>query len=161
MSETPEFSGERPANGTVTAPAAAARTPREKVRSLPPVLVRVKVWVSRFPVKSVELREEGVTPATGGRMDEPVSGVDAAGGEIFIELLRKLQAEKHFTVVLVSHDLSVVSSHADHVICLNITVKSQGKTLEVLTPENIAKLYGAHSALHYHPGEKPGTSKYG
>ena len=94
-------------------------------------------------------------------MDEPVSGVDASGEEIFLELLRKLQSEKHFTVVLVSHDLSIVSSHADHVICLNRTVRGQGKTMEVLTPENIARLFGAHSAIHYHPGEEPGTSKYG
>lgn len=94
-------------------------------------------------------------------MDEPVSGVDASGEEIFIELLKKLQSEKHFTVVLVSHDLSVVNKHTDYVICLNRRVVGQGRTIEVLTPENIQKLYGVHSAIHYHPGEKPGTSKYG
>jgi len=85
-------------------------------------------------------------------MDEPVSGVDASGEEIFIELLHKLQAEKHFTVTLVSHDLSVVSAHADHVICLNRTVRGQGSAGEVLTPENISLLYGVHSAIHHHPG---------
>lgn len=93
-------------------------------------------------------------------MDEPVSGVDASGEEIFIELLHKLQAEKHFTVVLVSHDLSVVSAHADHVICLNRTVRGQGRTVEVLTPENISLLYGVHSTIHYHPGEEPGAHKH-
>jgi zinc transport system ATP-binding protein len=89
-------------------------------------------------------------------MDEPVSGVDASGEEIFIELLHKLQAEKNFTVVLVSHDLSVVSKHADHVICLNRTVKGQGKTPEVLTPENISSLYGTNATIHHH-GEEPLT----
>jgi zinc transport system ATP-binding protein len=84
-------------------------------------------------------------------LDEPVSGVDAAGEEIFAELLRKLQADRHFTVVLVSHDLSVVTQHADRVICLNKTVRCVGRTIEVLTPENLARLYGPHVGLHYHP----------
>ena len=90
-------------------------------------------------------------------MDEPVSGVDASGEEIFIELLRQLQAQKHFTVVLVSHDLSVVNAHADHVICLNRTVRGQGKTVDVLTPENISLLYGVHAGIHRHPDEAPGA----
>jgi len=84
-------------------------------------------------------------------LDEPVSGVDAAGEEIFAELLRKLQAERHFTVVLVSHDLSVVTQHADRVICLNKTVRCVGRTIEVLTTENLARLYGPHTGLHVHP----------
>jgi len=86
-------------------------------------------------------------------LDEPVSGVDAAGEEIFAELLRKLQAKKYFTVVLVSHDLSVVTQHADRVLCLNKTVRCVGRTIEVLTSENLARLYGPHVGLHYHPEE--------
>ncbi len=89
-------------------------------------------------------------------LDEPVSGVDAAGEEIFAELLRRLQAERHFTVVLVSHDLSVITQHADHVICLNKTVRCVGRTIEVLTTENLARLYGPHTGLHIHPeGTEP------
>ena len=86
-------------------------------------------------------------------LDEPVSGVDAAGEEIFAELLRKLQAEQHFTVALVSHDLSVVTQHANRVICLNRTVRCVGRTIDMLTPENIARLYGPHTGLHYHSEE--------
>lgn len=84
-------------------------------------------------------------------LDEPVSGVDASGEEIFAELLRKLQAERHFTVVLISHDLSVVTSHADKVICLNKTVHCVGGPVEMLTAENLARLYGPHTGLHRHP----------
>ena len=84
-------------------------------------------------------------------LDEPVSGVDAAGEEIFAELLRKLQAQRHFTVVLVSHDLSVVTRHADQVICLNKTIHCMGGAIEVLTPENLSRLYGPHVGLHFHP----------
>lgn len=88
-------------------------------------------------------------------LDEPVSGVDASGEEIFAELLRQIQAERHFTVVLVSHDLSVVTQHSDRVICLNKTVRCVGRTIEVLTPENLSRLYGPHIGLHYHPNGVP------
>ena len=86
-------------------------------------------------------------------LDEPVAGVDVAGEEMFSELLSKLQKGARFTLVLISHDLSVVTRHADHVICLNKTVKCEGRTVEVLTPENLTAIYGLHMGLYKHPSE--------
>ena len=83
-------------------------------------------------------------------MDEPVSGIDLAGGELFCDLIDELHREKEFTLLLVSHDLSVVTSHADSVLCLDKTVKCQGKTVEVLTEENLAEIYGLHKGLYRH-----------
>lgn len=83
-------------------------------------------------------------------LDEPVSGVDMAGGELFCDLIEALHRERKFTLVLVSHDLSVVTSHADHVICINKTVQCQGRTVEVLTDETISKVYGLHMGLYDH-----------
>jgi len=83
-------------------------------------------------------------------LDEPVSGVDMAGGELFCDLIDELHREKSFTLVLVSHDLSVVTSHADHVICVNKTVQCQGKTVEVLTKETISRVYGLHVGIYEH-----------
>jgi len=87
-------------------------------------------------------------------LDEPVSGVDLAGEELFCDLLGSLQREGHYTMLLVSHDLSIVTRHADYVVCLNRTVHCQGATVETLTAENLRKLYQhdvgifAHSGLH-------------
>ena len=83
-------------------------------------------------------------------LDEPVSGVDMAGGELFCDLIDELHREKRFTLVLVSHDLSVVTSHADHVICINKTVQCQGRTVEVLTKETISRVYGLHVGIYEH-----------
>jgi len=83
-------------------------------------------------------------------LDEPVSGVDMAGGELFCDLIEALHKEKRFTLVLVSHDLSVVTRHADQVICLDKTVQCQGRALEVLTRENMLKVYGMHQGLYDH-----------
>lgn len=83
-------------------------------------------------------------------LDEPVSGVDMAGGELFCDLIEDLHREKRFTLVLVSHDLSVVTSHADHVLCLNRTVQCEGKTVDVLTKETISNVFGLHVGLYGH-----------
>ena len=85
-------------------------------------------------------------------LDEPVSGIDVAGEELFSELLTDLQREKRFTLALISHDLSVVTKHADHVICLNKTLRCEGK-IEVLTPENLAAIYGIDKGLYKHGGQ--------
>jgi len=83
-------------------------------------------------------------------LDEPVAGVDAAGEELFSELLFSLQKEQRFTLVLISHDLSVVTNHANQVICLNKTVRCEGRTVEVLTPENLMSIYGINKGLYEH-----------
>lgn len=83
-------------------------------------------------------------------LDEPVSGVDVAGEELFCDLIDELHRERRFTLVLVSHDLSVVTSHADHVLCLNRTVQCQGRAVEVLTEEMISRVYGLNVGLYEH-----------
>jgi zinc transport system ATP-binding protein len=83
-------------------------------------------------------------------LDEPVAGVDAAGEELFSELLFSLQKEQRFTLVLISHDLSVVTNHANQVVCLNKTVQCEGRTIEVLTPENLMAIYGINKGLYKH-----------
>ena len=83
-------------------------------------------------------------------LDEPVSGVDIAGEKLFCDLIEELHREKKFTLILVSHDLSVVTSHADHVICINKTLQCEGRTLDVLTKDTITKVFGSHVGLYEH-----------
>lgn len=83
-------------------------------------------------------------------LDEPVSGVDLGGEELFCDLLQDLQRAEHFTLVMVSHDLSVVTRHADQVICINKNLICQGAVTEVITPENIQQIYGVHMGFHQH-----------
>lgn len=83
-------------------------------------------------------------------LDEPVSGVDAAGEELFCDFLDQMHSASRFSLLLVSHDLSVVSRHADRVICLNRRIVCQGATTETLTPENLAAMYGSGAHLFSH-----------
>lgn len=80
-------------------------------------------------------------------LDEPASGVDIRGEAEFCELLDFLREKEGFTQLLVTHDLSYVTAHADHVICLNRNVKAQGKPSEVLTHEVLASTFGLHEGL--------------
>jgi zinc transport system ATP-binding protein len=83
-------------------------------------------------------------------LDEPVSGVDVSGEELFCDFLDQIHKESRFSLLLVSHDLSVVTRHADRVICLNRSIVCQGATTEVLTPENLSAMYGSGAHLFSH-----------
>ena len=83
-------------------------------------------------------------------LDEPVSGVDIAGEERFCDFLSQVQKDSRFSLLLVSHDLSVVTRHADQVICLNRRLVCSGATTEMLTPENLAAMYGTDAHLFRH-----------
>ena len=83
-------------------------------------------------------------------LDEPVSGVDLSGEMLFCDFLSRIHSESRFSLLLVSHDLSVVSRHADRVICLNRQIICQGATTEMLTPENLEAMYGSGAHLVSH-----------
>jgi len=80
-------------------------------------------------------------------LDEPVSGVDAAGEQLFLDLVREVTASGEHSVLMVSHDISVVAERAEHVIALNRTVLGQGPPAEVLTTEGLLRLFGVR--LHF------------
>ncbi len=91
-------------------------------------------------------------------LDEPVSGVDVAGEELFCDLLASLEAEGRYTMLLVSHDLSIVTQHAKYVICLNKTVQCEGDAVSTLTAENLRALYQQDAKLYAHCGSHEGHS---
>jgi zinc transport system ATP-binding protein len=84
--------------------------------------------------------------------DEPTTGIDISGEETIYQLLERLKKEKNLTIILVTHDLSVVFKFSDYVICLNKCPICQGKPKEVVTPESLLKLYGQEIKFyeHYH-----------
>lgn len=52
-------------------------------------------------------------------LDEPTVGVDAQNESFFYDLLQHLNQERNLSIILVSHDLSMVSKRMDTVACLN------------------------------------------
>jgi len=82
--------------------------------------------------------------------DEPTTGVDISGEETIYSLLSKLKEEKNLTILLVTHDLSVVFKFSTFVICLNKCPVCQGTPKEVLSPENLRDLYGEEVKFYEH-----------
>ena len=80
-------------------------------------------------------------------LDEPAAGVDSPGETMFCELLEKLRCKHGFTQLMVSHNLSTVTHHATHVICLNRRMIAEGAPREVLTPETLIAIFGVHMGL--------------
>lgn len=82
--------------------------------------------------------------------DEPTASVDVAGQETVYELLHKLQDDYNLTLILISHDLTVVYKYAPKVLCLNKTQVCLGPPSEVLTPQELEKLYGGERKFYHH-----------
>lgn len=82
--------------------------------------------------------------------DEPASGIDIGTEDAVYNLLYDLHKKNGSTIILVSHELSIVYKFATRVICLNGEMICQGSPKEVLTPENLQNLYGHHKAFHAH-----------
>lgn len=82
--------------------------------------------------------------------DEPTAGVDVAGQKTVYELLHKLQEEHNLGLILISHDLTIVYRYADTVLCLNRKQVCFGAPGEVLTPGELARLYGGDRKFYHH-----------
>lgn len=61
-------------------------------------------------------------------LDEPTAGVDFQGEQLFCKLLDDLRNERGFTQLMVTHDLTTVTHHATHTICLNRRVQDCART---------------------------------
>lgn len=75
-------------------------------------------------------------------LDEPVSGVDSAGLQIFYRLIQQLKTSEDMVILLVSHDLPYVRSQADRVLLLDKTVKAFGTPEEVFHHPAFSAAFG-------------------
>lgn len=83
-------------------------------------------------------------------LDEPTAGVDTPGEQSFYELIGNVQKSHRLTVVLVSHDLSMVYRHASWVYALNGVICCEGTPEEVMNAESLRHAYGIHVSPYGH-----------
>jgi len=81
--------------------------------------------------------------------DEPTTGIDVGGQESVYDLLEKLNKERNLTILLVTHDLSIVYKLATLCLCLNKKMLCYSSPKE-LNPENLAQLYGGEVKFFQH-----------
>lgn len=83
-------------------------------------------------------------------LDEPTAGVDTPGEQTFYELIAEVQKRHRLTVVLVSHDLSMVYRHASWVYALNGVICCEGPPEAVMNAESLRQAYGLHVSPYQH-----------
>ena len=87
-------------------------------------------------------------------LDEPTQGLDQPGIAAFYQLLEEVRREMGCAVLLVSHDLHVVMSASDRVICLNGHICCEGTPTVVSEAPEYRALFGAGThgtmALYQH-----------
>lgn len=76
-------------------------------------------------------------------LDEPVSGIDQNGMELFFKTMDYLKSHYDLAIILISHDLDYVAKYADKVILLDTTVRKQGTPKEVFESEEFAQIFAA------------------
>lgn len=89
-------------------------------------------------------------------LDEPTANVDQPGEMSFYELIGEVHRRHHLTVILVSHDLSMVFKHATWVYALNTRICCSGPPEKILNEESLKQAYGLdvlpyHHHHHHHP----------
>ena len=79
-------------------------------------------------------------------LDEPVQGVDFTGEVALYALIKKISETLKCGILLISHDLHVVMSATDHVVCLNGHVCCSGSPVDVAQNKEYKELFGEKSS---------------
>ncbi|WP_298196739.1 metal ABC transporter ATP-binding protein [Desulfosporosinus sp.] len=88
-------------------------------------------------------------------LDEPVSGIDQKGLELFYETVSILRKNYDLSIILVSHDLNLVAEYADRVAFVNNkTIECCGTPQEVFTNEKVIQTFGLDWSNRFQKAEK-------
>lgn len=128
-------------------------------------------------LKILHLRREQIASVSGGELqrvllarallrkpqllvlDEPAQGVDLAGQAELYQLISNISEQQNCGVLMISHDLHLVMSATDEVICLNHHVCCHGKPEQVSSDPAYLDLFGASASpnlavyTHHHNHE--------
>jgi len=85
-------------------------------------------------------------------LDEPTSHLDIGHQIQVLDLLRRLNREKHLTIVMVLHDLNLAAEFCNRIILLDKgEIFKEGSPEEVLTYQNIEAVYKTRVVVRENP----------
>ncbi|MCU4924784.1 metal ABC transporter ATP-binding protein [Halobacteria archaeon AArc-dxtr1] len=82
-------------------------------------------------------------------LDEPTVGVDAESRDDFYALLDSLN-ERGITIVLIEHDIGVVTDRANRIACINTELYHHGDTESFVESDALSEAYGAAGRVVHH-----------
>jgi zinc transport system ATP-binding protein len=87
-------------------------------------------------------------------LDEPTVGVDTESVDRFYHLLAKLHRDHRLTLLMVTHDIGMMTNHVNKVACLNKRIYFHGHPSEFQDQRDkiLERTYGSHMNLveHHH-----------
>ncbi len=86
-------------------------------------------------------------------LDEPSVSLDIIAQKDLYEMLDYLKNEYKISIIVVSHDIGVITSYADKIACLNKKIHYYGKAGEIISSEVISKVFGKDVVFLIHDSE--------
>lgn len=74
-------------------------------------------------------------------LDEPTNGMDLPSRTAILELIKKLHRDDNLTIIMVSHLLSDVANYVERIAMVEKGLFQIGSVSEILTRENLSRLY--------------------
>ena len=68
-------------------------------------------------------------------LDEPLSGVDIEGMVSLMDMLDEIRTNFDLSILMITHDFSMLDRYADQVVLIDHTIKIKGKPAQVLNSE--------------------------
>jgi zinc transport system ATP-binding protein len=75
-------------------------------------------------------------------LDEPVSGVDLAGRELFYRMVSGLRRRFDLSILMVSHDLAGAAEVSDRIVFLNRKIVCLGRPEDVIANAELRRTFG-------------------
>ncbi|MCR5792123.1 MAG: metal ABC transporter ATP-binding protein [Lachnospiraceae bacterium] len=122
------------------------------------VYEKVKEQLSRYDAE--DLIDQAVCDLSGGELqrvllsiattpipnllvlDEPVSGIDKNGMDLFYRNIEYLKEHYDLAVILVSHDLEYIRKYADNVVLMDRSILAEGRPESVFHSEAFINTFG-------------------
>lgn len=80
-------------------------------------------------------------------LDEPISGIDHNGMELFYKNIEKLKENYDLAIIMISHDFEFVKKYSDNVVLLDKTIIKEGTPDEVLCSSEFITAFGVLNSL--------------
>lgn len=74
-------------------------------------------------------------------LDEPLSGVDVEGMDALMEMLDEIRKTYDLSILMTTHDFSVLDKYADQVVLLDKTILAQGTAKEVMGSNAFCRVF--------------------
>jgi iron complex transport system ATP-binding protein len=85
-------------------------------------------------------------------LDEPTAFLDIRHQIDVHELLKSLNEKRRMTILCISHDLNLAARYCKRLILLDHgRVAADGSPTDVLTPDNILRVFGVNATVQHHP----------